>query len=159
MDETLHQLAGLLLGALPTAILFIVLVLAYRFILFKPLLAMLAERRARTQGAIEKANAAIAAADAKSQEYEARLRAARNEIFKGREQRMQHWTAERDRAIESARKAAQERVHAARAGIEEQMGAAKTQIESSIEQLAAQILKAILPAGAVSGVTQGESPR
>ncbi|HEY0796299.1 MAG TPA: ATP synthase F0 subunit B [Acidisarcina sp.] len=158
MDEILHQLVGLLLGALPTAILFIVLVLAYRFLLFKPLLATLAERRARTEGAIEKANAAIAAADAKSQEYEARLRAARTEIFRRREQRMQHWNAERERALESARQSAHERALTARAAIEAQAGAARTQIESSIDQLAAQILKAILPAN-TGNAAQGESPR
>jgi F-type H+-transporting ATPase subunit b len=156
MDEILHQLVGLLVASVPTAVLFIVLVLAYRFILFKPLLATLAERRARTEGAVEKANAAIAAADAKSQEYEARLRAARTEIFRNREQRMQRWNAERDRALDSARQSAHERVQTARAAIDAQVGAARTQIESSIDQLAAQILKAILPVG---NAAKGESPR
>lgn len=158
MDKILHQLVGLLVAAVPTAVLFIVLVLAYRFIVFKPLLATLAERRARTEGAVEKAQAAIAAADAKSQEYEARLRAARTEIFRNREQRIQHWTAERDRALDNARRSAHDRVQTARAAIDEQVGAARAQIESSIDQLAAQILKAILPV--VAGNTaQGEIPR
>src|SRR5450432_1613707 len=156
MDEILHQLVGLLVASVPTAVLFIVLVLAYRFMLFKPMLATLAERRARTEGAVEKANAAIAAADAKSQEYEARLRAARTEIFRNREQRMQRWNAERDRALDSARQSAHERVLTARAAIDAQVVAARTQIESSIDQLAAQILKAILPVG---NAAKGESPR
>lgn len=146
MDEILHQLAGLLLGAVPTSVLFIVLVLAYRFLVYGPLVAVLAERRARTQGAVEKANAAIAAADARAQEYEAKLRAARGEIFRAREQRMQLLNSERDRALESARLAAHERIQEARAAIDAQAAGARTQIEGSIDQLASQILKAVLPA-------------
>jgi F-type H+-transporting ATPase subunit b len=156
MDDILHQLAGLVLGAAPTALLFIVLVLAYRFLVYGPLTAVLAERRERTQGAVEKANAAIAAADARSQEYEARLRAARSEIFGVREQRMQRWNAERERAVESARQSARERVHTARAAIDAQVETARAQIEASIDQLAAQILKAILPADAPAA--QGGEP-
>ena len=159
MDDILHQLVGLLLGAVPTAILFIVLVLAYRLLVYGPLTDVLAERRARTQGAVEKANAAIAVADAKSQEYEARLRAARSDIFRRREQRVQTWNAERERTLESARQASRDQVQTARTALDEQVGAASAQIESSIDQLAAQILKAILPAAASQTATQGESPR
>lgn len=155
--EILHQLAALLLGALPTAILFTILVLAYRFLVYGPLTRVLAERRERTEGAVEKANAAIAAADAKSREYEARLRAARNKIFAGREQRIQQWNAERDRALQSAAKAAQERMQTARAALESDIDAAKEQIEGSIDQLAAEIVKVILPPK--SPAAQGESPR
>ena len=42
-------------------ILFLFLVLAYKYILHTPLLKVLAERRQRTLGAVEKANEAIAA--------------------------------------------------------------------------------------------------
>src|ERR1700739_2174860 len=83
--DLLRQLGELVLGSVPTMIIFLVLVVAYRFILYGPLVRMLAERRARTTGALEAASAAIAAADARSQEYEARLRAARAEIFRQRE--------------------------------------------------------------------------
>ncbi|HEY0758177.1 MAG TPA: ATP synthase F0 subunit B [Acidisarcina sp.] len=160
MDHILHQLGGLLLGALPTAVLFIGLVFAYRYLVYGPLLRMLAERRARTEGAVEKANAAIGAADAKSQEYEARLRAARTEIYQRREQRMQALSAERERALDSARQGAHQRVQTARTAIDHEAAEARAQIEASIEKIAAQILQAILPAsvGRV-GQAPGESPR
>jgi F-type H+-transporting ATPase subunit b len=146
MDRILHQLGDLLVGSVPTAIIFVLLVVAYRFLLYAPLTRTLAERRERTHGAIEKAVDAIAAADAKSQEYEAKLRAARAEIFRHREQMIQHWNVERDRALSSARLAAQERVRAAEATLKAQAEEARKEIEASTEQLAAQILQAILPA-------------
>lgn len=148
LDELLRQLGDLVLGSVPTMLIFIFLVIAYRYILYGPLVKTLAERRARTTGALESASAAIAVADAKSQEYEAKLRAARSEFFHQRELRVQKWTAEKDTALASARFAAQERVAQARAGIEAEAEAARRQIENAAGQLAAQVLHAVLPARA-----------
>ena len=146
LDDLLRQLGDLVLGSVPTMIIFLILVIAYRYILYDPLVKLLAERRARTIGAVEAAHAAIAQADAKSQEYEAKLRAARAEIFHQREQRVQQWNAEKDAALASARLAAQERVAEARAGIEAEAAAARQHIENAAGQLAAQVLQAVLPA-------------
>lgn len=144
LDELLRQLGGLVLGSVPTMIIFLILVFAYRFILYGSLVKTLAERRARTTGTLEAANAAIAAADVKAQEYEAKLRAARAEIFHQREQRVQQWTAQKDAALASARLAAQERIAQARVGIEAEAASARLQIENAAGQLAAQVLQAIL---------------
>lgn len=146
VDQLLRQLGDLALGSVPTIIIFSLLVIAYRFVLYGPLMRTLDERRERTTGAVEKAHAAVAAADAKSQEYEARLRAARAEIFHRREQRLQQWNAQRDSALATARQAAQERVSAARAAIEGEAAAARHQVETSAGQLAEQIMRAVLPA-------------
>jgi F-type H+-transporting ATPase subunit b len=146
LDELLRQLGELVLGSVPTMIIFLILVFAYRFILYGPLVKTLAERRARTIGALEAAHAAIAATDAKAQEYEAKLRAARAEIFHQRELRVQQWIAQRDAALAAARQAAQERVAQARASIEAEAVAARKQIEDAAGQLAAQVLQVILPA-------------
>jgi len=148
VDELLRQLGDLFLGSVPTIIIFLILVLSYRFVLYGPLMRVLAKRRELTAGAIEKAHAAITAAEAKSQEYEAKLRAARAEIFRSREQRMQQWNAEREKALASARLAAQERVATARKAIEAEAAAARKQVEASVDQLAGNILQAILPAHA-----------
>jgi F-type H+-transporting ATPase subunit b len=146
VDELLRQLGDLVLGSVPTMLIFLILVFAYRYILYGPLLRTLAERRARTSGALEAAHAAIAAADAKAQEYEAKLRAARAEIFHQRELRVQQWTAQKDAALASARLAAQDRVAQARSGIEAEADSARRQIENVGGLLAAQVLQAILPA-------------
>jgi F-type H+-transporting ATPase subunit b len=148
MDELLRQLEALAIGAIPTLVIFIALVLAYRFILYGPLMKVRAERRERTAGAMEKSHLAIAAADARTQEYEAKLRAARGEIFRRREQKMQQRNAERESALAAARLAAQQRVHEAQTALEAQAGEARKQIEVSAGQLAAQVLAAILPKAA-----------
>ena len=145
MDELLHQIGDLALGALPTLILFILLVLAYRFILYDRLLRVRAERRERTAGALERSRLAIAEADVRAQEYEAKLRAARAEIFRAREQRIRHWNGERESALAAARLAAQQRVQATQAALQTQGAEARKQIEASAGQLAAQVLAAVLP--------------
>ncbi|HEV2279649.1 MAG TPA: ATP synthase F0 subunit B [Acidobacteriaceae bacterium] len=145
MDELLRQLESLAIGAIPTLILFILLVFAYRFILYRPLMKVRAERRERTMGAMEKSRLAIAAADARTQEYEAKLRAARAEIFRQRENRMQQRNAEKESALSAARLAAQQRVHEAQAALEAQSREARRQIEGAAGTLAAQVLAAVLP--------------
>lgn len=145
MDEILHQLGDLIVGSIPTMIIFVTLVLAYRILVFGPLSRTLAARRERTKGAVERAAAAIAAADVKAQEYEAKLRAARADIFRHRDHRIQQWNAERESALASARLSAQERVRLAHAALEAQAADARRQVEGSTEQLASQILQAVLP--------------
>jgi F-type H+-transporting ATPase subunit b len=148
MNELLQQLGELALGAIPTLILFITLVLAYRYILYGRLMETRAEREKRTAGALEKSRQAIVQADVRSQEYEAKLRAARAEIFRRREQRIQQWNAEREAALVAARQVAQQRVQAAQDALEAQSVDARKQIEASAGQLAAQVLAAVLPAAA-----------
>src|ERR1700744_2733969 len=98
MDEIVQQVGALLLGAVPTILLFVVLVAAYQLLVQGPLSRVLAERRAKTQGAIENAQKAIAQAEAKAAEYAEKLRLARAEIFKMREQRAKQRNAERESA-------------------------------------------------------------
>ena len=62
--EILNQLGSLTLGSVPTIIFFLLLIGAYSFLVRRPLERMLAERRARTSGAVEQARAAISAAEA-----------------------------------------------------------------------------------------------
>jgi F-type H+-transporting ATPase subunit b len=145
MDETLHQLGGLLLGSVPTIFLFFLLVICYQFLVYRPLTAVLNERRARTEGAIERANAATAAAEAKAQEYEAQLRAARAKIFQARQKKQEQWNRERDHAIAEAQDAARRRFEEAKAALQTQTNAVQRTLESSIDELAGEILHAILP--------------
>jgi F-type H+-transporting ATPase subunit b len=145
MNETLHQLGGLLLGSVPTIFLFLLFVILYRFLVYGPLTRVLNERRERTEGAIEQANAATAAAAAKTQEYEAQLRAARSRIFQARQQKLEQWNRERDRAIAEAHEAAQRQVEEAKLALRTQTTAVHRTLEDSIDELAAEILRAILP--------------
>jgi F-type H+-transporting ATPase subunit b len=146
--EILTQLGGLMLGAVPTAIFFILLVIAYGYLVRRPLEHTLAERRARTSGAVEQARGAIAAAEAETSAYEQKLRAARAEILAMREKQLQALQVEREAALRGAREQAQERIRIARTEIERSGAVAREQIERAAAQLAEQIVRAILPAGA-----------
>ncbi len=148
MQEIIQQVGTLLLGAIPTALLFIVLVLAYQFLVQGPLTATLKERRARTEGAIEDANKAIAKAEAKAAEYAARLREARAEVLRRREQRIAQWNAERDTALDAARKTAGLRVKESKAELEAEAAHARLAIQDSAADLANQVVRAVMPLAA-----------
>ena len=137
-----------MLGAVPTVLLFIVLVLSYQFLIQGPLTATLKQRRARTDGALEDAQKAIERAEARTAEYAAKLRHARAELYKVREQRIQQWNAERDAALEVARKVAGVKVSQARAELEAEAAAARKSIQASAGDLANQVVRAVLPLAA-----------
>lgn len=134
-----------MLGSVPTMVFFILLVIAYRFLVGRPLARTLGERAARTSGAIQQARAAISTAESETAAYEERLHAARNEIRSARERRLQQWQAQSERALAEARGASQERVKAARLDIERAAAAARKQIEDVTSELGEQILRAVLP--------------
>ncbi len=134
-----------MLGAVPTVLLFIVLVLAYQFLIQGPLTATLKERRARTDGAVEDAHKAIAQAEARAAEYALKLRQARAEVYKAREQRIKQWNAERDAALDAARKAAGVKVGQAKAELDAEAAIARQTIQASAGDLANQVVHAVLP--------------
>lgn len=142
------QLAGLLKGAIPTSLLFLVLVIAYEFLVHKPLTATLGRRRALTEGAMEEAQKAVAEAEAKTADYTEKLRLARVEAFKVREQRVKQWNAERDAALDAARKIAHQRVSQAKAELDAEAAAAQNTIEASAADLASLAMRAVLPMAA-----------
>jgi len=147
MDLILHQLGELVLGSVPTIVLFILLVAAYGLLVRRPLDRVLAERRARTSGAEESARGAIAAAEAETSAYEDKLRAAKAEIFQARDQKLKQWNAERDAALAQVRQLTQERIRGARQEIEQSAQEARLHIISVSDELSSRILNAVLPSG------------
>jgi len=146
--QILQQLGDLLVSAVPTALLFLVLVFAYQFLIQGPLTAVLAKRRALTEGAMEDARNAIAEAESKAADYAERLRLARADVYKLRERRIEQWSAERDTALDAARKAAGDKVRQAKAEIEADAVAARKVIQSATADLAGLAVRAVLPATA-----------
>jgi F-type H+-transporting ATPase subunit b len=126
-------------------LLFIALVLSYQFLIQGPLTRTLKERRARTEGALEEAQKAIAVAEARAAEYANKLRRARGEILRMREQRIKQWNAERDAALDSARKAAGLKVSQAKAELETEAANARQAIQASAGDLAGRVVRAVLP--------------
>jgi F-type H+-transporting ATPase subunit b len=148
MQEVVQQLGALLLGAVPTILLFLVLVLAYQFLVQGPLTATLKERRARTEGAVEDAQKAIALAEARAAEYADKLRQARADVYKVREQRVKQRSAERDAALDAARKVASLKVSQARAALEAEAAQAKLSLQATAGELANRVVRAVLPLAA-----------
>jgi F-type H+-transporting ATPase subunit b len=151
MDETLRQLGELLLGAVPTIILLAILSGLYSAIVHKPLQRVLADRRSKTEGAVEKAHADIAAAEARTSEYEQRLREARAAVFRSQEARRKTALDARTAALNEARSKAQEQVQAAKAAIEKDRDAAREGLQAEAQSLATEIMRRVLaPAGAAN---------
>jgi F-type H+-transporting ATPase subunit b len=144
MDQTLRQLGELLLGAVPTVILLALLCGLYTFLVHKPLMRVLAERRERTEGAMEKARADIAAAEARTAEYEQRLREARLKVFKNQEARRQQATQARAEVVARARIQAQGQVKNARAAIEGDKQEALAKLQGDAGRLATEIVRMVL---------------
>ena len=142
MDQTLRQLGELLLGAIPTVILLATLYVLYTFIVHRPLTAVLAERR--TQGAMEKARADIAVAEARTAEYEQSVREARQKVFKNQEARRQQATQLRTQAVQQARTRAQEQVKQARVAMEEDKQQAMAKLQSDAARLATDIVRTVM---------------
>ncbi len=152
MDQLLRQVGELLLSSIPTIISLLVVWTAYRVLVHRKLEQVLAERHARTEGAIEKARADIASAEARTAEYEQKLRDARAQVFKIQEARRKQIVDQRAHAIEAARKRAEEMVKAARAALDQEVAAAKAGIPRQAEVLADQIIQSVLrPAVAAGG--------
>src|SRR6266700_2314075 len=127
MDKTLQQLGELLLGSVPTVILLALLYALYTTIVHKPLARVLEERRSKTEGAVEKSRADIAAAEARTAEYEQKLREARAVVFRAQEARRQ----------------------AAKKDIENDRAAAESGLPADAAALAQEIVRRVLqPAGA-----------
>jgi F-type H+-transporting ATPase subunit b len=148
MDQTLQQLGELLLGAVPTVILVTLLYVLYKVIVHKPLRRVLDERRNKTEGAVEKSKADIAAADARTSEYEQRLREARAAVFRAQEAKRQAALQARTNALNEARNKARAQVQAAKGDIENHRLAAEQGLQSEAAGLAQEIVRRVLePAG------------
>lgn len=155
MDETLRQVGELLLGSIPTIVFLVLLYGIYTVLVHKPLTKVLAERRGKTEGAVEKARADIAAAEARTAEYEQRLREARMTVFKNQEALRQKALQARAAAVAEARNKAQAQVEQARAAIEKDKTAAQAGLQAESGKLAAEIIRVVLRPGAAPAPAGG----
>ncbi|HEX4426946.1 MAG TPA: hypothetical protein VH079_16225 [Terriglobales bacterium] len=151
MDQTLRQVGELLLGSIPTIILLLLLYGIYVVLVHRPLGRVLAERRSKTEGAVEKARADIASAEARTAEYEQRLREARAVIFKSQEARRQQALQVRAAAVAEARAKSQVQIDQARAEIEQDKQVAQDGLQAESGKLAAEIIRTVLQPATAGG--------
>jgi F-type H+-transporting ATPase subunit b len=116
---------------------------------------VLAERRTRTQGAVEKAKADIALASQRATEYEDRLREARLAVFKALDNRRKQALEARVAAVAAARERATQQVSAAKAQLELDTASARATLGASSETIASQIIQAVLKSAGSAPATVG----
>ncbi|HEY6392967.1 MAG TPA: hypothetical protein VIX89_16920 [Bryobacteraceae bacterium] len=144
MDQTLRDLGGLLLKAIPTICLLLVVHIYLRWMFFGPLRKILAKRREATEGARESAEVILAKATSKAAAIEAELRKAREEIYQEQEEARRRWTAEQSASLEAARLQSRETIQQAKAELDAEAAAAKRDLAATTDSLAEQITQSLL---------------
>jgi F-type H+-transporting ATPase subunit b len=144
MESLGHQLGELFIGATPTVLIVLVFYFIFRSIFFKPLLAVMAERQARTEGAQKEALAAQAAAAEKVKEYQDSLKKARGRVYAEQEAARQVQLQERAVLLREARAKAAAEVNAAKNRIAAELTSAHAEIETMVGPLSAEIARRVL---------------
>ena len=144
MDATLHALGGILLRAVPTFLLVVFLNFYLKIVFFKPLEKVLHQRYQATEGARKLAAESLARAAAKTAEYQAAMRAARNEIYQSQERLHNQLQEQEGAALLAARQRVEAAVQEAKADLAKDVGSAKAGLAADSDTLADQIAESIL---------------
>ena len=139
-----HQLGELFVGALPTVVLILFFYLILKSLFFKPLLAVMAEREARSIGAQKAAEAAQSAAAEKVKQYQDALRHARAQVYAEQEVERKKLLDERAAQLKDARTKSAGEVSTAKERVAADLAAARRDIEPSVAQLASEIATRVL---------------
>jgi len=144
MEQTLQALGGILLKAIPTVILLLILHAYLRAVLFAPLEKMLKQRSELTDGARKAADQSLAAAEAKAEEYEAKLREARAAVYKEQEETRRRWLEDQTAQVAQARSATDAGVRKAKEELAAEASAARVTLAQASGALADQIATSLL---------------
>ena len=144
MQEIVHQLGELFLQAVPTVLIVLTFYVMLRALFFKPLLAVMAEREARSAGARKAAAAAEAAAAEKVKQYQEALKKARAQVYAEQEAARKKLLDERAARLKDARTKAATRVAEAKEQTAKELAEALKELHSSVTQLAMEIARRVL---------------
>ena len=144
MEQTLQALSGILLKAVPTILLLIVLHFYLKAMLFRPLQKMLSRREALTAGARKAAEASLAAAEHKAEDYEAKFRDARAEVYREQEETRRVWIEDQAKQIAAGQAGTGETLAAARKQMEVETASAKATLVDTSAALADKIATTVL---------------
>jgi len=144
MEQTFQALQGILLKAIPTAILLLVLYFYFKAMLFGPLARVLKEREAMTKGARKDAEQSLARAEQKAKEYEDKLRDAKSEVYRDQEETRKKWLADQAAQLAQAKANAEASTNTARQGIAQEVAAARQGLADTSSAIADQIATSVL---------------
>jgi F0F1-type ATP synthase membrane subunit b/b' len=151
----LRQLEDLFIQAMPTVVIVLLFYAVLNSLFFKPLLAVMAERTARTEGARRAAEASQAAAREKVQAHEEALRKARQAVHAGQDAARRVLLDERATQAKDARTRALERVLAEKEEIDREMEVAREQLETAVPALAAEMVRTLIDVRPGNGLLPG----
>ena len=149
--EIVTQVGELLLYSIPTIICLLVVWGSYRALVHVKLQRVLAERHARTEGAMEEARKAIASAEQRTAEYEEKLREARTRIYAAQESYRNRIMERRAQTLAETRKQSDEMVKKARSAVEQETETVKAGLQKQAEALADEIIQSILRPAVAAG--------
>ena len=135
---------ALLVLAVPTFIVVIFLHWYLKTMLFQPVVQVMNERHAATEGAREKAAQSLELAEQKVAQYEAQLREARGAVYREQDAIRQQLTDNQNRALAEAREQNQKLIAEARQSIATQTAAARESLGREADALADKIVEAVL---------------
>ena len=144
MQETVQALLGILLKAVPTAVLLIFLLTYFKAVLFGPLDKILKKRSELTEGARKAADESLASADRKATEYEAKLRDARAIVYKEQEETRKRWLDDQASQVAAARAKSEDGVKTAKDGIASEAATAREGLKANSVVMADQIVATVL---------------
>src|SRR5712671_4815804 len=131
MQEIVHQLGELFLQAVPTVLIVLAFYVMLRALFFKPLMAVMAEREARTIGARKAAADAEAAAAETLKQYQEALRKARVQVYAEQEAARKKVLDERAAKLKEARTKAATQVAEAKEHVAKELAEAVLELKST----------------------------
>jgi F-type H+-transporting ATPase subunit b len=147
MGDTLSRLGQLFLQSTPTVILVFLLLIILDRLFFRRLDEVLKAREEATRGALARARQETVTAEAKWQEYEAAFQAARQEVYRQRENDRREGLVERGNSLEKAREQTESWLKDTQEKLSAQVESAKQELSQAGQSLALEIADAVLGEG------------
>ena len=144
MNQTLHDLGGIVLNGLPTFFLVLLLCFCVKYLYLNPLEKVLSERYRLTEGARKAAEESLRNADARIGDYENALSDARNQIYREQAEFLQKLHASQSDEVIKVRAESDFHLRAAKQAIAAEATTARGELEAQSEILASQIADTIL---------------
>ncbi len=129
---------------IPAIIIFLVLIIALNYLLFKPLMKVQAERESRTTGLVSQAQENLKHHLGLFSEYQASIKNARMEGYRRQEQLRAEALKKRAELLAQSRTAAERMIQDSRDSIRLQVETAKQQLTSDAQEMARRITSTIL---------------
>jgi F-type H+-transporting ATPase subunit b len=155
--DVLRQILNLIIVSLPTTIIVFLFYLFARVVFFKPMMRVLEERAARTEGARSDATHLENQAQEKLSMYRRALDKVRAEIYSEQENARRAALDERGELLRQTRAKANERVREAKKRLDEELARAGEEVERQTQRLAEDAVRAVLAGAAAAPGAARES--